>query len=287
MFYCILLTVLTGLCWTSYGIILSFTARTKMDVILFGLVQNFCCMLLGIIFLAKWDHFNPAETLNLIPFVLAAGGLNAIGQFATKCAMSRGHNGLAWAISQSAMIIPFTAGVLFFNQQSTISQWLGVFLILAGIIMPNLTRTRNSLSWLILSLTAFLLFGTVQLLYLIPSLRNITDTANLRPVLASAGMIIGWGAIAAASRHRFEFQKKTVIIGGAMSLISISSLLLFFVSLDKLSKLALGNIAVPIMIGSNIFAFTLFSIFTIREKNTWKEWSSTIAVLLGIICLAI
>jgi len=72
-----------------------------------------------------------------------------------------------------------------------------------------------------------------------------------------------------------------------MSFISISSLALFFLTLDKLSQLQLGNIAIPLMVGSNICAFTLYSIFTIREKNTWKEFTSVAMLLSGLGLLAL
>ena len=287
MFYGILLAILTGLCWTSFGIILSFTARKKLDVILFGIIQNFCCMVLALIFFVKWQNFSWAAAIPILPYVLTAGILNATGQYITKCAMQYGHNGLAWAISQSSMVIPFITGVLFFQQKSSLWQYAGVILMLATILLPNLTVKRQNGKWLTASLTAFMIFGIVQTLYLILSLRGISDPINLRPALAAMGMIVGWSGISAITRHRFEVQKSLIFTGGTMSLISITSLVLFFLTLDKLSQLQLGNIAIPLMIGSNICAFTLYSIFTIREKNSWKEYLTVAALLLGLVLMTV
>lgn len=282
MFYGILLAILTGLCWTSFGIALSFTARKKLDVVLFGIIQNSGCMFLALLLLARWQQFELTASLRLVPFVIPAGVLNAAGQFIIKCAMQKGHNGLAWAISQSSMVVPFITGVCFFGQKSSLLQCMGILLILTAILLPNLTGIRQNMRWMTATLTAFLLFGVVQTLYLILSLCQFTDPGNLRPAAAACGMIIGWSGIGGVTCHRFEDSKSLFGIGLTMSFISISSLALFFLTLDKLSQLQLGNIAIPLMVGSNICAFTLYSIFTIREKNTWKEFTSVAMLLSGL-----
>jgi len=287
MFYGILLAILTGLCWTSFGIILSFTARKKLDVILFGIIQNTSCMILALLFFVKWQQLNWSVLIKFLPFVLAAGFLNALGQFITKRAMQAGHNGMAWAISQSSMIIPFVVAALFFAQKNSLWQWLGAVIMLSAILLPNLPDARKKSDWLGASVTAFILFGAVQTLYLIPSLININDPANLRPVISSLGMILGWSSVGVFSKHKFEFQKSVIFTGLGMSLISISSLLLFFQAVDKLSQLQMGNTVIPLMVGSNICAFTLYSIFTIREKNSWKEYLTVAALLLGLVLMTV
>lgn len=283
----ILLAILTGMCWTAFGMVLSFTARGRHNVVAFGIVQNLSCALISLAFFTAPSALGEGRPSALFALVFAAGFLNSLGQFVTNRAMKQGHNGIVWAISQSSMIVPFIMAALCFGQTGSPCQWGGVALILAGVILPNLPHGVNDCRWLGAAVGAFLLFGTVQTLYLLPAMLDISDPAHFRPVWAALGMTAGWTASGGASRQPLLPDRAMAILGCSMALISVSSLLLFFHAIDKLNQIGAGNIAIPLMVGSNIFFFTLFSIFKLREKNTWREWSVLAALLAGLILLAL
>ena len=285
MIKAIIIAILTGLCWTSFGIILSFTARNKRDVVLFGIVQNFCCFVSALLFFVKWNNFDWIQTVRFIPLILSGGILNAIGQYTTNRAMQKGHNAIVWAISQSSMIVPFIVAAVCFHQSGSWQQWVGVLLILSGIILPNLPQAGKNTRWLLVALAAFLLFGLVQTCYLLPTFFKLSDPVNIRPAAAALGAVLGWSMTAVVTKHRFEVQKSLIIAACGMSLISTVSLVLFFLALDQLARYDLSNIAIPLMVGSNIFAFVLFSMLTIREKCSWKEFSTLAALLAGLVML--
>ena len=290
MFSGISLAILTGLCWTAFGAVLSFTARGKHNVVAFGIVQNLFCALVSLAFFTTPSALGQGRPPALFALIFAGGFLNSLAQFVTNRAMKQGHNGLIWAISQSSLIVPFIMAALCFAQSGTPAQWCGITLIIAGIVLPNLRSASGSSASgraLGAAFAAFLLFGTVQTLYLLPAMLDIPDPAHFRPVWAALGMTTGWMATGTICRQSLKPNRAMAILGCSMALISVSSLLLFFLAIDKLNQAGAGNIAIPLMVGSNIFFFTLFSIFKLREKNTWREWSTLALLLAGLVLLAL
>lgn len=286
----ILLAVLTGLCWTAFGVVLSFTARGKHNIVAFGIVQNLSCALISLAFFTTPSALGDGRPSALFALIFAGGFLNSLAQFVTNRAMKQGHNGIIWAISQSSMIVPFIMAALCFAQPGSPFQWSGIALILVGIILPNLRNTTGSSASgraLGAAFAAFLLFGAVQSLYLLPAMLDIPDPAHLRPVWAALGMTAGWTTTGTLSRQPLKPNRAMAILGCSMALISVSSLLLFFYAIDKLDQVGAGNIAIPLMVGSNIFFFTLFSIFKLREKNSWREWTTLALLPLGLILIAL
>ena len=116
---------------------------------------------------------------------------------------------------------------------------------------------------------------------------DIPDPAHFRPVWAALGMTAGWTTTGTVCRQSLKPSRIMAILGCFMALISVSSLLLFFHAIDKLNQAGTGNIAIPLMVGSNIFFFTLFSIFKLREKSSYREWGILAALLAGLVLLAL
>ena len=290
MFSGISLAILTGLCWTAFGAVLSFTARGKHNVIAFGIVQNLFCALVSLAFFTTPSALGQGRPPALFALIFAGGFLNSLAQIVTNRAMKQGHNGIIWAISQSSMIVPFIMAALCFAQPGSPCQWGGVALILAGIVLPNLRSSSGnaaSAKAFGAAFAAFLLFGAVQTLYLLPAMLDIPDPAHFRPVWAALGMTAGWTTTGTLRRQSLRPSRTMAMLGCFMALISVSSLLLFFHAIDKLNQVGAGNIAIPLMVGSNIFFFTLFSIFNLREKSSCREWGILAALLAGLILLAL
>lgn len=282
----ILLAVLTGMCWTAFGMALSFTARGKHNVVAFGIVQNLFCALVSLAFFAVPSALAEGCPPTLFGLIFAAGFLNSLGQFVTNRAMKRGHNGIVWAVSQSSMVVPFIAAALCFAQPGTPRQWFGIALILGGVILPNVKKSGVRSGWFGAAFGAFALFGTVQTLYLLPAFLDIPDLAHCRPVWSALGMTAGWTTTGILGGYSLKPNRAMLLLGGGMSLISAASLLLFFAAIDCLNQAGAGNIAVPLMVGGNIFFFSLFSIFRLREKTAWMEWGTLAMLLAGLVALA-
>ncbi|MPN49870.1 hypothetical protein SDC9_197494 [bioreactor metagenome] len=72
-----------------------------------------------------------------------------------------------------------------------------------------------------------------------------------------------------------------------MALLSLVSLKLFFLGLDCLSRAGAGNIGIPLIVGCNIAAFSLYSLLFLKERLSRIEIAGMLAVPAGIIVIAI
>ena len=287
MLNAILLSICTGLCWTTIGIVLSCGASEKLAIIPYSFLQS---LLTGLVFLFLIDfrNFGLHDLFILLGFIAAAGLLNALGQHTVHHAMKRGNHAPVWAISQSALIFPFLTGILVFHDRGSAGQWFGTALITAGILVPALKDIRNIAGWFFPALTAFVLFGAVQVLYGLPAqLYGFQDAAGARPLAAAWGGTAGWLLIAGWTRSSLRFDRKLLLIVAVMVVVQVVSLRLFFISLDALGAVNCGNLAFPLMTGANISGFAAYSMFFRREKTSLMEKIGFGMVLAGLLFISL
>ena len=67
----------------------------------------------------------------------------------------------------------------------------------------------------------------------------------------------------------------------------LSSFCLMYPGMDVLSKLGIGAIAYPLMVGSCIIFFELFSIIILREKRQILQWIALVLCLAGAVGISI
>jgi len=282
------LAVLTGLTWTAIGVVISRCAKNSFDVISYSLAQTLLTAFLAFLVYADLENVNVGHLEILGIVVCSAGLVNAVAQKVVKVAMSRGNHGPVWAISQSALIIPFLAGIFLWDSHGTLGQWLGTGLILCGIIIPVVKKFGDIRQWLLPTIIAFFMFGIVQTLYLAPSqIRGFCDTTGLRPTFAALGGFFGWVMVRQYRHQKLSYNKHTIYLAVLMSFLSLISLKIFFIGLDKLSLVGLGNIGIPLIVGSNIVGFSLYSLLILRERLNLIEVVGQAAVMIGIISLAL
>ena len=67
----------------------------------------------------------------------------------------------------------------------------------------------------------------------------------------------------------------------------VTSYLLLYPGMDILSRAGIGSVAYPVMVGSCIIFFELFSVLILREKRQLAQWIALALCLLGVvgICL--
>ena len=287
MYIGILLAVATGATWTSFGILLSFTANEKRDVISFGILFNIIYAVIAFILLGKFSISLDQKFMLLSLAVLIGDVMNGLAQYVINRSMTSGNNAAVWAIVQGFMVLPFITAQVFFGHPSNLAQWLGVCLILCGILLPHLKKSPAGYRWLILAVTAFFLTGLSQSLYSIPSQLSLTDESPLLwSSLAGLGNVIAWMSVALVTKHRFSVRAAMPKIAFVMAMMGLLALTLFFIALDHLSKVNLGNVAIPLMVGSNVVFFTLYSKFKLREKTSWQTYATIIVLIIGLILLA-
>ena len=72
-----------------------------------------------------------------------------------------------------------------------------------------------------------------------------------------------------------------------MAFVHAGGLYIFFKALDLLSMAGKGNIAIPLIMGSNIGMFSLYGFLILRQKNSFMEILAIFAILAGLIFSAL
>ena len=65
----------------------------------------------------------------------------------------------------------------------------------------------------------------------------------------------------------------------------IAGYFLQYNGMDTLASAGMGGIAYPLMVGSCIVGFSLYSVVVMREKNQWQQYLAFALCLGGMICL--
>ncbi len=294
----ILVAIGTGLIWSTVGIVMSFFSRSKVEIAQYFLTNYIFSGILAVLLYCDFGIVFSGQVMSpgkLCFFMIASGATNSVGMFMMQSAMKRGHNSVAWSIGQSALIIPFFTGVLIYNQGGTMMKFIGVGLIISGMLLPlteakkNSNNQKSSINWLFFALGAFLLFGTGQTLSSIPSYwTNWSDNAQLRPSLPYLGSIPVVIVILLVRKKKFfDINKKTVLIAAAMSVLNVISVKMLFFALDRLSACGIGAIGFPVTVGSCISGFSIYSLIVIKEKSLAVNWLGLAGTVGGIIVLSI
>jgi len=210
--------------------------------------------------------------------------------------MKFGHNGAIWAIGQSALVLPFLWGILVMGEHSNALKITGVALILTGMALPAFIKNTlgnedahagNRLLWFKLALLSLFIIGTGQTLQSIPSYwQGWEDSAGLRPALSCLGCAIGGAACLLIRRNSKWPSRSLFLLAAGMAMLNTISTKLFFVSLDRLGLCGMASLGFPIMVGSCIVGFSLYSLLVIREKPHFYHWAGLAATLSGIFALS-
>lgn len=153
-----LLLVATGLCWVLIAVVISTAARRRLDL---DFIQAGAALLTAAA-AGGALLFQRSATIPL-PLQLAVFGAGVGNYLMIKlmnAGMARGHNGAVWGITQSALVFPFTMGMLFFGVAPTVSRLTGLALILAAIVLFSFSKEKKpgtSGNWLLPTLGAFFL----------------------------------------------------------------------------------------------------------------------------------
>ena len=283
-----LLAIFTGLTWCAIGIVLSRCARDDFDAVAYSLIQGAGSAAFTFFCYVRMEAFEFGQALPLILLILGAGVVTGTSQALVKRAMSRGNHGPVWAISQSALVLPFLFSCVVFGERGTVFQWMGTALITAGILIPVAGEFRRAKEWFLPAFLSFLMFGLCQIFYLFPSRDPLfSDPSHLRPTLVCLGNLTGWSIVGICRGKRPRFSRAVTAAGIGMALLSVFSLKAFFESLDLLTEHGLGGIGIPLVVGSNIAFFSIYALAILRERNSPRDWAGLTAVLAGIVCIAV
>jgi drug/metabolite transporter (DMT)-like permease len=290
------LALLTGILWAGNAIVFRHTARKGHDIFVFLLLFNglaACAAWFGV----DWSLLSAGDVQRPWTFVSVmtwAGLNNQLGMFLLIYAMKHGTQSVVWTIAQSALVLPFTVGVLLFSNPASALNVSGICILLGGIVM--VARKRNGASegeakvhtgpWLLCAFGALLVNGVTQTLCTLPSQwQGWEDTCNLRiPLLLTSGALL---LLIICLKQKRRAGKTEWKLGATGALIMLVSLRCSFGAMDALRPTGQVAMAYPMFIGASIIALTLASRLFLKERLPARALAGILLAIIGVLLIGI
>ena len=302
--------VVTGASWCLVGIILGRAPGDGLDT---GIIQllGACVSIAAGIAIALC--FLPPGSLPaagvLLPCCMiyfAAGIFNYSGLQAMAEGMRTGPNGSVWGIMQSAMVFPFLAGILCFGVALTLPRALGILALLGALPLFSMAgnqRTQDRTGkkpddgrWRFWAFLAFSLIAVQQILATLPSYHPEAREVSplFRAASSSAGTLAGAFLQIAFQRGRSYsgFFKKIrgslsrprlwVYVFSMQFFSLIFAYTLLYPGLDAMGKAGAGAVSYPLMVGSCIVSFSLYSALRLKERISPAQLAALVLCLGGL-----
>ncbi len=295
----IILLVIAGMGFVGLGIVTSYCAANKINMAVVQLGQTLLCLAAGLAVMFFQKSADCPLSTQLITFasLFVSGVCNFCAFELLNRAMRTGPNGIIWSLGQSALVFPFIFGVVFFGEKATLLRLLGVGAIIISIIFFGKTQKDESENrekpqskrWLWLALGAFLADGIVQISANLPSYLATGDAINSvsRTVYLQIGALAGFGLTRLVNREKLECRG-TLVPVLVLTVIYLAVFFgLVFRGLNLLAEAGAGSVGYPIMIGSCVIGFFLYSIIILKEKVTAAGLTGFLFCLAGVIALSL
>ena len=283
----ILSLVLTGSFWVALGIVISKSAKKDLDL---GFIQGAAGILVVLPARPLLSFSSLPDVISSSLLFLAGAGNYCIFNLMNK-SMKIGPNGLTWAMIQSAFVMPFIMGIVFFSVPCPGVRLAGIVLLLTATALMGLSGGKQggggfSRKWLLWTVTGFLLAGLNQCCANLPSYlleQAHTDPAGLliRTGLSGVGTAAVWFLHRTAGRKRLLAPNCVpgILIMAAGTL--AASVTLFF-GLDRLAAAGAGAVGYPVAMGVTIMVFQIYTAVILREKLSRSGALSILLCLAGI-----
>ena len=280
-----MLCLATGIVWTLVGILYSRASQRDGG----GFVPFMAAYSLVFVVTA-WTigHPTPAATREIAltgACALAAALFGQGGFLALYFAMRRGGHGVAWALAQSALAVPFLCGVLFFGNHPGTWPCCGLAIMLGAMALIGIgsadANAVKSRIYLMLAFGAMLLNGVSQALTLVPGHLGLSAEALTWrvPFYSLAGL--GWWVALFVRREKFRLSWLGVLYG----IVVAAGQFLFYQASDCLERHNATALAYPIAVGTCILMMRLYSRLARKECFSRLEAVGLALLLAGIALL--
>ncbi|MEM9883182.1 MAG: hypothetical protein AAF800_09725 [Planctomycetota bacterium] len=295
----LILILAAGAVFCLMGVVFSVTARRGLDMVPLMAVSGGGLAVggLGWVDVGALRAEPVADLGRLAAVMVSAGAVSTAGMAAMHAGMKRGPQAPVWTIGQSALAVPFVAGVVVFGDTAGVVRWSGLVAILIGLVLFGLAkRPPNGPSQppggepasggLPLAFLAFAVIGLSQTLMTVPSHTSADpDPASLRVTLIGLGRMAGGIGLAVGLRARFG--RAVLLWGAGMALLSLSSTSLMLAGLDALAAHGRAGIGFPVAVGICILGFVAYRIVTGREPAQPTRLAAIAACLAGIVLISL
>lgn len=289
--------VTVGLSWTLTGVVMSEAPRKNTDPAVVMLLSGITSMLISVVILIV----SGMGAVSLRVWALAGGcyflssAINFLMLQIMSHAMQRGPNGVIWAIIQSALVFPFIVGVLFYGSEMTVFRGIGLGLVLAALSLFAVGKENRIKGgkWLFSTVAAFLMTGVILSLNTIPSyyeeLRSLSSIG--RAICSGAGALLAGGLWNISKYRSYSWRDWYAVISRPLvwkyilmlkCFGLICSYLLLYPGLDAMAKANAGAISYPLIVGSCIAGFTVYSAVKLKEKSSIWQWAGIVLCIAGL-----
>ncbi len=224
--------------------------------------------------------------------MLAAGSLiNGIGQATIMLNLKSGGCAFVYAIPQLGFIIPFLYSGIFWGEQITVLNLLGIITVAIAILLVVPGRQPESekspeFRRIMIALTAMLMLGVSQIFVLFPSLPQ-NAAIKISPITSSFIIMMTTTVCFAIlipvsrSNHKIEIRKllRYCFLWGSFA--AASALILFW-AFRLMSLHGQAGVVFPIACSSEIIIYTVFTRVKLKEKLNARQLISLTAIILGI-----
>lgn len=300
----IIALALVSLTWVLLGIIAGKAPKlgyTMESVYLPGSI-------ISMIFAAAIFMFTGVGTNEFAPlfWTAAAFFVNGAICFTKGLIISRvmqyGPNGIIWAIVQSAMIFPFIFGVTFYNVKLTIIRSVGMLLMIfalgvfAAAKNNQSSKSGGSGSWLLWTFLTMVLGGVDQIAsslpFYYPQPKKISPMYNIFWIMAGY-FVIGIVVLCLKKDVRENLKCSVsklsfwVLCLALLPLAGVFAILFQFPGMRAMADNNLGAMTFPILVGSSVVLFTLYSAVILKEKLKTADFIALFICVTGQILLCI
>ena len=297
----IIAMILVGSSWSLEGLVMGDAPKKKVDpsVVQFfgGVVSSLCSgipMLLGGFPDCSWQVY----VLTCGAYFMT-GILNFVLLQVMSVAMQRGPNGIVWAIIQTALFVPFLAGVFLHDMSANLIQWFGLACMIISLVffacgLDNQQKGKGG--WLMLSFLGLCISGVNGIILTEPSYHAASEPINslTRTFYGVAGIMVSavvYNLTRFNATHRqylCQALRRPILwyYVGTLQFFSLFFAYFFqYPGINILAKNDMGGVGLPLMYASCIVAFTLCSIFLLKEKIKWPQMVALGFSLVGIVTI--
>lgn len=301
MAFGLLAVIATGVSWIISGIIMGKLPKVGIDTDAHLVIGSALNGIVGVA-IGLFVGFSagvPIRTIVLgLGILFVAGIVNNRQLVWMSKAMQVGPNGIIWSFLQCGFIIPFIFLSVCYHSEVTPFKVGGCIVLIAAMLIMGVTGKNNKEStgpWLMLTFLAFLVTGVSQTMTNIPSFFEGAERLDSSWKMAANGFGLAAGSLffglfekpsphvirkTIASLNQKLFWWYIFIHHAPTILINF---LLFYYGMDTLAKHGVGAIAFPLMTGSCIIAFDIYSMAVLHERRTPLQLFALLLCLLGIV----
>ncbi len=299
----IIAMITVGSSWCLIGLVMGVAPKRGIDASLIQLFGYAFSVAVGSVLMIATDSV-PQGAANVIwttCLVYAVCGVMIFCHLQIMSyAMQKGPNGIIWAIIQSALIFPFIGGIIFFGVQLTAARFTGIILLLAALVFFGIGKDNSNSrgNWKLPAFICLAICAVQQNLQTAPSYFEEARIVNsiVRTLSVASG---GLAAAVIYNLVKLTSERKQLIrrnIGNALlwkfvAVLQIFSLIfsytLMYPGMNAMADHGLGGMCYPMMVGSCIIAFTLSSVFLLKEKLQKLHIAALLLCFSGLVLICL